>query len=96
MEMTINKRLDIERRFFWLWNKTPLKPMKMKEVVADPNIHINDAYWINPNGEKCRDFPVGESVKLYLVLGNYNVGKLFNSTSRKKPMKESTMSLALD
>lgn len=75
MEMTINKRLDIERRFFWLWNKTPLKPMKMKEVVADPNIHINDAYWLNPNGEKCRDFPVGESVKLYLVLGNYNVGQ---------------------
>ena len=59
MEMTINKRLDIERRFFWLWNKTPLKPMKMKEVVADPNIHINNAYWLNANWVKCRDFPVG-------------------------------------
>mgnify|MGYP000849353619 CR=1 FL=1 len=75
MEMTINKRLDIERRFFWLWNRTPQKPMQMKEVVADPDIYINDAYWINPDGEKCREFPVEETVKLYLVLGNYNVGQ---------------------
>ena len=75
MEMTINKRLDIERRLFWLWNRTPQKPMQMQEVVADPDVHINDAYWINPNGEKCREFPIGEAVKLYLVLGNYNVGQ---------------------
>ena len=32
MEMTINKRLDIERRFFWLWNQTPLKPMNFKNA----------------------------------------------------------------
>ena len=75
MEMTINKRLDIERRLFWLWNRIPQKPMQMQEVVADPDVHINDAYWINPNGEKCREFPIGEAVKLYLVLGNYNVGQ---------------------
>ena len=49
--------------------------MQMKEVVADPDVHINDAYWINPDGEKCREFPVEETVKLYLVLGNYNVGQ---------------------
>ena len=49
--------------------------MQMQEVVADPDVHINDAYWINPNGEKCREFPIGEAVKLYLVLGNYNVGQ---------------------
>ena len=55
MEMTINKRLYVERRFFWLWNRAPQKTMQMKEVVADSNVHINDAYWINPNGEKCKD-----------------------------------------
>lgn len=49
--------------------------MQMKEVVADPDVHINDAYWINPDGEKCREFPVGEAVKLYLILGNYDVGQ---------------------
>ena len=49
--------------------------MQMQEVVADSDVHINDAYWINPNGEKCREFPIGEAVKLYLVLGNYNVGQ---------------------
>ena len=49
--------------------------MQIKEVVADPDVHINDAYWINPDGEKWREFPVGEAVKLYLILGNYNVGQ---------------------
>jgi len=37
----------------------------MKEVIADPNVHLNDVYWINPNGEKCREFPIGETIKLY-------------------------------
>ena len=50
--------------------------MHMKEVIADNNVHINDAYWINPEGKKCREFFVGEEVKLYLVLGNYNVGQM--------------------
>lgn len=75
MEMMINKRVKIERRYFWLWSKVLEKPMQMAEVVADPDVHINDAYWIKPNGEKCREFPVGKTVKLYLVLGNFNVGK---------------------
>ena len=47
----------------------------MKEVIADPNVHLNDTYWINLNGEKCREFPIGETIKLYIVLGNYNVGQ---------------------
>lgn len=75
MEMTINKRVKIERRLFWLWSKALQEPMKMAEVVADTDVHLNDAYWIKPNGEKCREFPIGEVVKLYLVLGNYNIGQ---------------------
>ena len=55
----------------------------MQEVVADPDVHINDAYWINPNGEKCREFPIGEGVKLYLVLGNYNVGETIELSFEK-------------
>ena len=75
MEMTINKRIKIERRLFWLWSKALQEPMKMAEVVADKDVHLNDAYWIKSDGEKCREFPIGEVVKLYLVLGNYNVGQ---------------------
>lgn len=76
MKMTIDKVIDVERRIFWLWNRSPQKLMHMKEVIADNNVHINDAYWINPEGKKCREFFVGEEVKLYLVLGNYNVGQM--------------------
>ena len=50
---------------FYLWCRAPQKPLKMKEVIADPNVHLNDVYWINPNGEKCREFPIGETIKLY-------------------------------
>src|SRR3712207_5698698 len=42
MEMTINKTVNMERRFFWLWSKTVQEPMKMAEVVADTDMHLND------------------------------------------------------
>ncbi len=75
MQMTINKKVKMGRRIFWLWSEVEKEPMQISEVVADTDVHINDAYWIKPDGTKCREFPVGEAVKLYLVLGNFNVGQ---------------------
>lgn len=75
MEMTINKEVKMERRFFWLWNRVIEEPMEMPEIVADEDVRINDAYWIDPDGTKCRDFPLDEPVKLYLKIANHNAGQ---------------------
>ena len=60
MEMTINKRVKIERRLFWLWSKALQEPMKMAEVIADTDVHLNDAYWIKTDGGNAGSFLLGK------------------------------------
>ncbi len=59
-EMTINKRIKIERRLFWLWSKALQEPMKMAEVIADTDVHLNDAYWIKTDGGNAGSFLLGK------------------------------------
>lgn len=75
MEMTINKRLNVERRFFWLWNRKLEGTMQMREVTAVPEVCLINAYWLKPDGTECKEIPFDHPVKLYLKVVNHNIGQ---------------------
>lgn len=75
MEMTINKRLNVERRFFWLWNRKLEETMQMREVTAVPEVCLINAYWLKPDGTECKEIPFDHPVKLYLKVVNHNIGQ---------------------
>lgn len=67
-EMVINKTIRIARNYSWQWEKVKDDELMPHKKVSNPEIRLQDAYWIKDDGSRCRVFPLDKKVCLYLVL----------------------------
>ena len=70
------------------WKVTELDNASPMVANTTENAIITDAYWIDGDGNRQKDFPVDTSITLYVVLDNYqsgiNVSLEFNTISEGK------------
>ncbi|WP_455537467.1 type VI secretion system tube protein TssD [Prevotella koreensis] len=86
MEMTINKRLDIERRFFWLWSKALKVENSVKSLpIGVDDKEIIDIYWTYGKEqipiENVSRFYV--DMNLHIKTKGYNVGESLSITIKR-------------
>lgn len=70
-EMIINKFIRISRNHWWRWVKVQDNELMPQAIMSNQEMRLRDAYWIKSDGSHCRVFPIGQKVRLYLVLDQF-------------------------
>lgn len=80
LRLDINKFVRMDRRpettygFGWIKYIDKRGSSIILQTKPSVSARIIDAYWIDKSGKKCREFPIGRSVRLYIQLSDYKVG----------------------
>ena len=76
--LDINRTIRLDRRIdttdgFW-WEEYKDEEIVKTIRLCDNTPLIIDAFWIDKSGQKCREFPIEQSVKLHIQLVDYTIG----------------------
>ena len=76
--LDINRTIRLDRRInttdgFW-WEEYKEDEFVKTVRICDNTPLIIDAFWIDKSGNKCREFPIGQSVKLHIQLAEFTAG----------------------
>lgn len=76
--LDINRTIRLDRRMdttdgFW-WEEYKEDEFVKTVRICDNTPLIIDAFWIDKSGNKCREFPIGQSVKLHIQLAEFTAG----------------------
>ena len=81
----IDGKVRLDRRWpetygFWWQEYKPEEVKKVSRTETEQNFTIEDAYWLDDKGRKIRDLSIGMPVTLYVVLGQFSVGRSIHLT----------------